>query len=167
MREHSRHELREKLLRALGRDARQDAASARDPCAARSTASPVEPDDRDTIETRVDKLLDALTAAGHLDEQRFVESRMRTRAPRFGDRRIQAEMRQHGLEATSAAVTSLVGSERQRAHRVWMRKYGPEVSTDRLEQARQARFLAARGFSPGTIAAVVLGNTPDRGQEDD
>lgn len=157
-REHSRQELRLKLVRAarLDADARTDVSAGTDVDA---------PAEVEAVGVTVDALLDALESAGHLSEQRFVESRIRTRSARFGNRRIEAEIRQHGLEAASAAIESLGGSELQRAHRVWVRRYGPEVSTDRLEQARQTRFLAARGFSAGTVAAVVRGKAPDRDEE--
>ncbi len=156
MRDHSRHELHTKLLRWLERDARE--ASRRSPASAGGQT--VDRDDAQALE-RVDTLLDALTAAGHLDESRFVESRVRTRAPRFGDRRIQAEIRRHGLDAGTVAIESLAGAELGRAHQVWLRKFGPLPSSDRLEQARQARFLAARGFSTTTIRNVIRGKIPE------
>ena len=68
LREHSRIELRRKLLRAARqRDA--DTAQASDPAA------------------EVDTLLDWLAAQRHLSEARFVESRVHARAQRFGNRR--------------------------------------------------------------------------------
>jgi regulatory protein len=160
LREHSRQELRTKLLRALDRDRQQQA-----------NEGPVDRDAAHDEATsgveRVDKLLDALTSAGHLNESRFVESRVRVRAPRFGDRRIQAELRRHGLEAPQRAIHATAGTELARAHRVWLRKFGPQPSADRLEQARQARFLAARGFSAETVRDVIRGVRPPPPDDDD
>jgi regulatory protein len=144
-REHSRQELRRKLMRA----ARTDAAAHDDN------------DNDDNLEPAIDALLNALESAGHLSEQRFVESRIRTRAGRFGNHRIAAEIRQHGLDPTVAAIEDVGGSERQRAYRVWARKFGPAVSPDRDERARQARFLTARGFGADTVRAVVQGKAAD------
>ena len=153
-REHSRQELRRKLVRA----ARLDAASS---VAVRPDVGLPDDEPPKDVGVVVDALLDSLEAAGHLSEQRFVESRIRTRAARFGNRRIEAEIRQHGLDPGVAAIEDLGGSERQRAHRVWARKFGPSASTDREERARQARFLAARGFGADTIRDVVQGKAVD------
>jgi regulatory protein len=148
-REHSRQELRLKLVRAVRRDAEASA----DASASFGKAAP----DAAAIEA----LLDTLESAGHLSETRFVESRIRTRAARFGNRRIEAEIRQHGLDAGIAVIEDLGGSECQRAYRVWARKFGPVVSTDRDERARQARFLAARGFGADTVRDIVQGKAAE------
>lgn len=156
-REHSRQELRRKLVRAARAD---EGAPDRSPDPSPDAKS-LGIDASDDVEAAVDALLDALESAGHLSEQRFLESRIRTRAARFGNRRIEAEIRQHGLDPGAAAIEDLGGSERQRAYRVWARKFGPAVSADRDERARQARFLAARGFSADTIRDIVQGKAAD------
>src|SRR5258706_13262537 len=69
-REHSRHELRRKLLRIA---------------------------EGDEVAAAVDALLDQLSAQGHLSDSRFVESRLHARSARFGNHRIVLELRQHGL----------------------------------------------------------------------
>ncbi len=150
-REQSRQELRLKLLRAA-----RSAADGADGADAADAA------DADVVdEATIDALLDTLEAAGHLSQQRFVESRIRSRGSRFGNRRIEAELRQHGLGANVVAIEALSGPEHQRAFTIWSRKFGPAPSADRGERARQARFLAARGFSADTVRAVVLGKAID------
>jgi regulatory protein len=105
---------------------------------------------------QVDTLLDWLQAERYLSEARFVESRVHARASRYGNRRIQQELAQHGVVLPAESAQALKDSELARAREVWARKYG-EVGSDAAERARQARFLAARGFSPEVIRRVVQG----------
>jgi regulatory protein len=126
-REHSRLELRRKLLRAAG-----DAHTA----------------------AEVDALLDQLAAQGHLSDARFVESRLHARSARFGNRRIEHELRQHGVALDADAQAQLRASELERAHEVWRKKFGAPAA-DAASRARQARFLAARGFSAEVVHKIV------------
>jgi regulatory protein len=47
-------------------------------------------------------------------------------------------------------------TELTRAQAVWSKKYGQLPETP-AERARQARFLAARGFSGATIGKILKG----------
>jgi regulatory protein len=137
-REHSRAELRRKLMRAARqRDAEQ-------------------PEGADAG-AEVDALLDWLVAERHLSEARFVESRLHARSARFGNRRIAQELAQHGLAVEPDALQRLRASEFDRARGVWLRKYGAAPAADAAGRARQMRFLAARGFSAEVIRRVVRG----------
>jgi regulatory protein len=129
-REHSRQELRAKLLRTADGD---DAAA------------------------QVDALLDRLAAHGWLNERRFVESRVNARQARFGNRRIESELREHGLTLDAAAAARLRASELARAHEVWRKKFGQRAS-DAASHAKQVRFLSARGFSSEVVHKVVSGH---------
>ena len=128
-REHSRSELRRKLLRQAGPDA-PDAAA------------------------QVDGLLDALQAKGLLSEERFVESRVRLRSAGVGTRRIQLELAQHGLRLPPQALEQLRHSELQRAAELCRRRFGAPAD-DPSERARRMRFLAGRGFSAEVIRRVL------------
>lgn len=159
-REHSRTELRRKLLR-IERDrlAKQQATAA--PTTAQQDGPAVAsfPEDSDdaaqALSEQVDTLLDTLVAEGYLSEERFVESRLHSRAQRFGLQRIQQELAQHGLSLDIQQQTALRDSELSRAREVRYRRFGDELPTDAREQARQMRFLLARGFS-GEIARRAL-----------
>jgi regulatory protein len=124
-REHSRQELRAKLLR-LGGDE----------------------------QVAVEALLDQLAAQGHLSDARFVESRVHARHARFGNRRIELELRQHGLAPDPELRQQLRDTEMARAREVWRKKFGHHA-TDAAGRARQARFLAARGFSAEVVHTIV------------
>lgn len=104
--------------------------------------------------------LDELQAKGFLDEQRVVDSIVHRRAGRVGAGRIRQELQAKGIDAerVAVAVASLNATEFERAREVWRRKFGV-LPEDASQRAKQARFLAARGFS-GEVVRRVL-NTPD------
>jgi regulatory protein len=138
-REQSRAELRRKLLRWA--QARAAAGGAEAPGAG-----------------EVDAVLDALQSAGHLSDARFVEGRVRSLAARFGNRRIEAELHRYGTDLDPAARARLRATEADRIRQVWAAKFGV-VPSDLRERARQARFLAARGFSSESIRLVLGADT--------
>lgn len=104
----------------------------------------------------IERVLDELTAQGWLSTARFVESIVHRRAERLGAARIRHELQQHGALGDEAhrALQALHESEPQRALAVWRRRFGTPPATPE-EHARQARFLAGRGFSGATIRQVL------------
>lgn len=146
-REHSRVELRRKLLSSE----RRMRAAAHE---AALEAAPIE-DDADAIEAAVEAVLDALAADGYLDESRFIESRVHVRAGRFGAQRIQQELAQHGLRLDPEQQAALRATELDRAREVWLRRFGPEPEREAAAQARQTRFLLARGFPPELVRRLL------------
>ena len=150
-REHSRAELRRKLLA----HARADAVAKADTADAAGSVdeSSAAPAVADPI-AEVDAALDWLEAHDHLSQERFVESRVHARAARFGNLRIRRELAQHAVALSPEAAQSLQASELERARAVWARKY-PSPPADAAGRARQARFLAGRGFSPEVIRRVL------------
>jgi regulatory protein len=103
---------------------------------------------------RVDALLDWLEANRYLSQERFVESRVHARAARFGNLRIRQELAHHQAVLLPEAAQALRDSELERACAVHARKFQNPPSTA-AEHAKQARFLAGRGFSPDTIRRVL------------
>ena len=105
--------------------------------------------------------LDELQAKGFIDEQRVLESLLHRRAGRLGNGRLRQELQAKGLDAerVAQALAGLRGTEAERARQVWRKKFGAAPATP-AERARQARFLAARGFGGDTIRRV-LGDTED------
>lgn len=169
-REHSRLELRSKLLRLLpkpGQPAdKTDSVSV--PFSADTTSS-----GKTAAEAaaEVDTLLDWLSAHGYLSQQRFVESRVHARQSRFGNLRIQRELQMHGVPLDASARQMLQESELERAREVWRKKFGktsPESAPNTAARVRQMRFLSGRGFSPEVIRRVIrLGDDEgnDAGQD--
>lgn len=111
----------------------------------------------------LDALLHALEAQGFLSDARAAESLLRRRAPRLGTQRVLQELRHKGLDAelVRAAADSLRASEFTRAQAVWQRRFGT-LPADAQEQARQMRFLAARGFSTEVVRQVLRAATQDK-----
>jgi regulatory protein len=103
-----------------------------------------------TPAARVEAVLDWLQAHQYLNEERFVESRVNARADRFGNLRIRQELQQHQLKLSPEAAQTLAETELQRACAVRERKF-PQNPTNTIERAKQARFLAGRGFSSDAI----------------
>lgn len=162
-REHSRAELKRKLLRVARQEAaeRQARGEAEAPgpgpvlapakmgaAAAQQAAVCGDP------ERCVEHLLDWLQAHRYLSEERFIESRVHARAARFGNLRIRQELAQHGVEPDADTLQQLRDSELERAREVWRRKFGLPASSLQ-ERGRQMRFLAQRGFSADVIRRVV------------
>jgi len=146
-REHSRVELRRRLLR----QARENAAAQAVDTEGDATSIDPAPE--------VDALLDWLVANRYLSDARFVESRVNARAARYGNLRIRQELGQHGAALDAAVAERLKDSELARAQAVWLRKYGGEPARAPSERARQMRFLAGRGFSADVIRRVVRNST--------
>lgn len=150
-RDQSRLELRGKLLRHAAAEARARAAADSDASAAQGEQDSDDPDDR---HAEVEALLDWLEANRYLSCERFAESRVHAREARFGNRRIRAELAQHGVALSAEAAVALAASELQRAAAVRERRFR-DPPKDAAERAAQARFLAGRGFSPEVIQRVL------------
>ena len=141
-REHSRAELRRKLLAHL----RTREATGADEAADKAAVGP----------EQVDALLDWLEAHKYLSHERFIESRVHARAARFGNLRIRQELAQHQLALTPEAAQALKLSELERARAVWARKFSAGPATA-AERAKQTRFLTGRGFSADVIHQLLRG----------
>ena len=168
-REQSRSELRRKLLpHAIAEDAAAEGraaenAAGEEPALGR-TADVGEksllphphsqPASELTPAARVEAVLDWLESHDYLSHARFAESRVHARAPRFGNLRIRQELKQHQVVLSAEAAQALKDTELQRACAVLERKFAEPPSTP-AERARQARFLAGRGFSHEVIARAL------------
>ena len=111
---------------------------------------------------QLDGLLDDLEGKKLLSDRRFTEVMARSRGARFGAARVKQELRARGVAdaLVREAVGDLSHTELQRARQVWRRKFDAPPA-DAAERARQARFLAQRGFSAEVIRRVVRGGDDD------
>ncbi|KAG0162194.1 hypothetical protein DFQ30_002755, partial [Apophysomyces sp. BC1015] len=100
----------------------------------------------------IEPILDALEHDGWLSDSRFAESVVHRRASRFGAARIVGDNR-------------LRETELGRAKAVWRKKFLSQVAQTPAERAKQARFLAARGFSRAVISKIVSGLDDELGDE--
>ena len=167
-REHSRSELRGKLLRLLQRSNRPSAgagdADADAACldgAGRDDAAPADP------AAEVDTLLLWLEEHGYLSQARFIESRINARQGRYGNLRIRQELKQHGVALDAEGRQALQLTEFDRAKAVWRKKFDTPAA-DAAGRMRQMRFLAGRGFSLDVVQRVVrLGGVTSSSSDDD
>jgi regulatory protein len=138
-REHSRAELARKLARHA-----EDAPEA-------------------SAAVQVERVLDALAAAGLLSDRRAAEALVAAQSRRFGNLRLRHALRQRGVGAddAAAALAAVQGDELARAQEVWQRRFGVPAQ-DAAGRAKQARFLAGRGFGADVVRRVVRG-LPDDG----
>lgn len=166
-REHSRAELRSKLLGHARKRAQWAGATennlrpAANPLDGYEAPAPAEPFDTEAAAREVEAVLDELEAARHQSDERFAESRVHARSARQGLARIRQELARHGVELEADAAQALRESEQERAREVWRRKYGGQAPADANERARQMRFLASRGFAADVIRRVVGGREDD------
>lgn len=140
-REHSRLELERKLARVVA-----DTPEA-------------------TAQKQIATALDELSASGLLSEARVAESVLAAQARRFGTRRLRQTLQAKGLspELVASTLQQARGTELERALEVWRKRYGqaPAAAADSAERARQARFLAGRGFDGDVIRRVLQGSEDD------
>ncbi|HEX5286368.1 MAG TPA: recombination regulator RecX [Polaromonas sp.] len=102
------------------------------------------------------QVLDELQAKDFISEARVVASVVHQKAPRQGAARIRQVLQFKGIapDAIAQALADLRGSELERARALWQRRFGAPA-TEAAERARQARFLAARGFSGEVVRRVL------------
>lgn len=104
------------------------------------------------------RVLDELLAKDFINEQRVVDSVVHRRSGKLGAMRIRQELQSKGLdsEKVQQALAGLKSTELPRAREVWARKFD-SLPADGAERGKQARFLAARGFSSEVIARLLSG----------
>ena len=113
------------------------------------------------LKIQIEAVLDDFEARGWLSDERFAEALVRRRSERFGARKIQDELAQAGVDGlkTVELLRNLKETEYQRAHELWLRKFGV-LATEQKERARQYRYLASKGLSSAVVSRVVAGR-PD------
>ncbi|MCC6203289.1 MAG: regulatory protein RecX [Gammaproteobacteria bacterium] len=106
----------------------------------------------------VETELHALATEGLQSDRRYGEIYLAQRAARgFGPERIAPELRQRGLdpEQVDELIDGCGVDWCQRAAQVRAKKFGVAVPDEFPERARQIRFLAYRGFAGAQIDAAL------------
>ncbi len=134
-------------MRAVGYLSRRE--HAREELARKLAAYTEDPDEVNTV-------LDALEKEGWLSTERFAQSLVHRRASRQGAARIVQELRQHGVDDNQVAELrdQLRATEYDRALEVWKKRFDAKPG-DRAAYAKQARFLASRGFAHDVIRRIL------------
>jgi regulatory protein len=104
----------------------------------------------------VDAVLDELEKRNWLSDARAAEQMVNIKRPRFGAQRIAHELRQKGIAESliGAAAPRLKETEFEAAREVWQKKFGA-FPQDQKEKARQVRFLQSRGFALDVIFKLL------------
>ena len=104
----------------------------------------------------LDAVLDELAKRNWLSDKRAAEQVVELRRSRFGAQRIAHELRQKGIaeELIGNAMPQLKETELEAARVVWRKKFGASPK-DQKEKARQVRFLQSRGFSMEVVFKVL------------
>lgn len=113
------------------------------------------------------EVLDELVKDGWQSDERFAAAFSHLKSSKQGAALVAQGMRQKGVSDALIAQTlqNLSATEQTRAHSVWEKKFAKEGRpADARSWARQARFLASRGFGSGVIRQV-LGSSRS-GEED-
>jgi regulatory protein len=108
------------------------------------------------------RLLDEFERRGWLSERRLAEQQVARARGRYGPKRVLHDLRAKGVEgaALGEVAAQLKAGEVENARAVWRKRFG-RPPTDLKERARQARFLAGRGFSSEVIRQVLAGETEE------
>lgn len=107
------------------------------------------------LDEDLEALLDDLAARNWLSDARVTELVVKQRRSRYGTQRIAHELRQKGIAESliDEALPQLKETELESACEVWQKRFGV-IPEDSKEKARQMRFLQSRGFSTGVIFKV-------------
>jgi regulatory protein len=113
------------------------------------------------------RVLDELQAKDFINEQRVVDSVVHRRSGKLGAMRIRQELQSKGLDSEKVqhALAGLKSTELARAREVWLRRFD-SLPADAAARGKQARFLAARGFSSEVIARVLSGKGSFAGEDE-
>ena len=109
-------------------------------------------------ESELQEVLSALAGEGWQSDERYVQGMLHRKSARQGTALIVQSLRQQGVQADliEEARDQLRQTELERARKVWEKRFSRQGGpTDRQSYARQARFLAARGFSTEVINRLL------------
>ena len=112
----------------------------------------------------IESALDRLEQDGLLDESRYLESFVGSRARAgYGPLRIREELARRGLprEAIDSAVREADIDWPARLREVWQRKFAGQVPRDPRELAQQGRFLGYRGYPADLVGRLLRNADPE------
>ncbi len=104
----------------------------------------------------IEAMLDELAKRNWLSDERAAEQLVNQRRSRFGTRRIAHELRQKGIAESliSDTLPQLKETELEAAREVWQKKFG-SAPQGAKEKAKQVRFLQSRGFALDVVFKVL------------
>lgn len=123
---------------------------------ARKLAPHIPPEQAEDSEAIINALLDDLERENWQSDERFAQSMAHRRGAGRGTALVMQELRQHGLDSSELETVrdQLRSTELQRADEAWRKKFG-QLPDDAKAYAKQARFMASRGFSGEAFKRVL------------
>ncbi|MBD9514088.1 recombination regulator RecX [Pseudomonas sp. PDM22] len=118
---------------------------------------------RGATQDLIDPALDRLAEEGLLNESRYLESYIASRARAgYGPVRIREELSQRGLPRSEidGALSESDVDWSENLREVWRRKFA-RLPQDARERAQQGRFLSYRGYSMEAISRLLSGRRSD------
>lgn len=112
----------------------------------------------------IESALDRLEADGLLNESRYLECYVSSRARAgYGPLRIREELAQRGLprEAIESALREAPIDWLAQLRDLWQRKFAGRLPGEAKERAQQGRFLSYRGYSLDMIGRLLRNADPD------
>lgn len=106
----------------------------------------------------LEALLDDFTLRGWLSEERFVEQTVRAKSRKFGPLKIAHHLREKGIgeEGIAEGLAQAKAGEAGALEAVWRTRFG-RPPLDAVEKSRQIRFLQGRGFPLQAIMKLLRG----------
>jgi len=118
---------------------------------------------RGATQDLIDPALDRLAEEGLLNESRYLESYIASRARAgYGPVRIREELSQRGLPRgeIDGALSESEVDWNENLREAWRRKFA-RLPQDARERAQQGRFLNYRGYSMEAISRLLSGRRSD------
>ena len=104
----------------------------------------------------VQQLLDDFEEKQWIDDRRYTEAFIRTKRHRYGMRKIFKDLEVKGVAKSTILEyrEEVLRGDFDAVKLVWAKKYSARPTTP-MEWAKQARFLAGRGFDSNVIRKVL------------
>lgn len=112
----------------------------------------------EAVEAAVEAVVDECRQLGYLNDLSYARRRLERRGSSRGDRLLVGDLRQQGVDETTAA-SALADfcrdeTELERARALYRRRFNTPPS-DAREWQRQWRFLQSRGFDSETVRQLL------------
>jgi len=103
-----------------------------------------------------DAVLDEIAALGYLSDARFAQAQVERKAGAYSRRAIAAALKDKGVAAdvVGAALAANAVEDHDAMVALWRRRFGAAPANER-EKARQVRFLQSRGFALSAILRLL------------
>jgi regulatory protein len=107
-------------------------------------------------DSQIKLVLDELVESGYLSDTRFIQAFLDSKSRKHGLLKIKYQLSQKtsNHELVNQIISTADLDEVIVARNLWQKKFGA-VATDRLELAKQIRFLLNKGFSYAIIKQII------------